>query len=183
MSYARATPMIDPQEPETFVPAEGNERRFRDALGAFATGVTVVTAPGLNGPGLNGALGITANSFSSLSLDPPLVLWSPARASRRFQAFAEAEHFAIHVLAADQHPLCRHFSRQGHDFDLPLIALNAQGVPVLPGCLAVFECAREAVHAGGDHAIIVGRVLAARHRPGAPLVFSGGAFGGFTPGG
>ena len=161
---------------DVFVPGPGTERRFRDALGAFATGVTVVTARSPAGP-----IGITANSFASLSLDPPLVLWSPARFSQRFPVFVEASHFAIHVLAEEQSDLGNHFARQGHDFGLPDVTINAQGVPILPGCLAVFECSREAVHEGGDHAIVVGRVLAARHRAGAPLVFSAGRFGRFNP--
>ncbi|HPD91750.1 MAG: flavin reductase family protein [Rhodobacter sp.] len=166
--------MTEPTEPADFVPDAANSRAFRDALGAFATGVTVVTAPGAQGP-----LGITANSFASVSLDPPLVLWSPARASRRFDDLVAAPHFAVHVLAAAQRDLAAHFSRHAQGFDLPGVAFSAQGVPVLPGCLAVFECAREAVHQGGDHAIVVGRVLAVRHRKGAPLVFHGGHFGGF----
>lgn len=174
MTLARAERMNEPTEPPIFVPGPGHERQFRDALGAFATGVTVITAPSPIGP-----LGITANSFASLSLTPPLVLWAPGKFSRRFGAFVAAEFFAIHVLGAEQAELGRHFARQGHDFDLPGVALNAQGVPVMPGCLAVFECAREAVHEGGDHAIVVGRVLAARHRRGEPLVFHGGDYGGF----
>lgn len=174
MTFVRTDGMSDPTEPPTFVPGPGRERAFRDALGAFATGVTVVTAQSPIGP-----LGITANSFASLSMNPPLVLWAPGRFSRRFDAFVEAGHFAIHVLGAEQVDLGRHFARQGHDFDLPGVTQNAQGVPVLPGCLAVFECAREAVHAGGDHAIVVGRVLAARSRAGVPLVFQGGNYGGF----
>lgn len=159
-----------------FVPGPGCERALRDALGRFATGVTVITAPGASGP-----VGITANSFTSLSLDPALVLWAPARASRRFDVFAAARHFAIHVLGAEQAALGRHFSRDGLDFDLPGVQQNAEGVPILPGCLAHFECRQEALHAGGDHAIVVGRVLRASLREGAPLVFSGGRYGGFSP--
>ncbi|MCA2010207.1 flavin reductase family protein [Pararhodobacter sp. CCB-MM2] len=166
--------MTDPIEPASFAPGPGNERPFRNALGAFATGVTVITAQSEIGP-----LGITANSFASLSMDPPLVLWSPGKFSRRFDTFVKAEHFAIHVLGAEQYELGAHFAKQGHDFDLPNVVENAQGVPVLPGCLAVFECAREAVHDAGDHAIVVGRVLAVRHRPGVPLVFHAGSYGGF----
>jgi flavin reductase (DIM6/NTAB) family NADH-FMN oxidoreductase RutF len=131
--------------------------------------------------GARGPLGITANSFASLSLDPPLVLWSPARASRRFEAFASAAHFAIHVLGAGQQALAAHFARQGHDFDLPGLMTSAQGVPILPGCLAVFECTHEALHAGGDHAIVVGRVRTVHHRPGAPLAFHAGQFADVTP--
>lgn len=148
-----------------FIPTPDSARAFRDALGAFATGVTVVTTDGPEGP-----LGITANSFASLSLDPPLVLWSPARSSRRFAAFAGAERFAIHVLAAGQTALAQHFTRTG---ELPADGLG----PVL----ARFDCARHAVHEGGDHAIVVGRVLRVWHAPGAPLVFHAGRFGGFAP--
>lgn len=161
---------------ETFDPADGNTRRFRDALGSFATGVCVVTT----GDGA-GRVGITANSFASLSLDPALVLWSPARASRRFTAFSTARHYAIHVLAADQFALARHFALDGMDFSLPGVTTSPEGVPILPGCLAWFECRQEAVHEGGDHALIVGRVLRAASRPGAPLVFSAGRYGGFSP--
>jgi flavin reductase (DIM6/NTAB) family NADH-FMN oxidoreductase RutF len=160
---------------DSFIPGPESERRFRDALGLFATGVTVVTAIGGRGP-----VGITANSFASLSLDPPLVLWAPARASRRFSAFAAARHYAIHVLGAEQFALGRHFAREGLDFDLPGVALNAEGVPILTECLARFECRRRAVHDGGDHAIVVGEVLRAATRAGAPLVFSAGRYGRFA---
>lgn len=177
MSFARAQRIEDPTPPYSFVPGPGTERLFRDALGAFATGVTVVTARGPLGP-----LGMTANSFTSLSIDPPLVLWAPARASKRFDALAGANRFSIHVLEAGQRDLALHFARQGHDFKLSGLEETADGVPLIPGCLAVFDCAREAVHAGGDHAIVVGRVLAARHRLGQPLVFQSGRFGGFDAG-
>ena len=96
----------------SFTPDKDTERLFRNTLGRFATGVTVITTMTDQGP-----LGITANSFASVSLDPPLVLWSPAKASRRFPAFAEAEHYAIHVLSEEQIDLCRRFSRDGFDFD------------------------------------------------------------------
>lgn len=163
---------------EVFDPAQaGMERAFRDALGQFATGVTVVTATTPAGP-----LGITANSFASLSLDPPLVLWSPARASRRFAPMVAAQHYAIHVLGQDQMDLCRHFARNGLDFALPGVEINAEGVPLLPGCLARFECRQSTVHEGGDHAIIVGTVVRAVFQEGAPLVFSAGQYGGFSAG-
>ncbi|MFN3954507.1 MAG: flavin reductase family protein [Pararhodobacter sp.] len=163
-------------EAETFIPSPSNQRRLRDALGRFATGVTVVTARAGSG-----AVGITANSFASLSLDPPLVLWAPARASRRFAAFAGAAHFAVHVLGEDQFALGRHFALQGFDFDLAGIESSDEGVPLLPGCLARFECRHEALHEGGDHALVVGRVCRVSFRKGAPLIFSGGRYGGFAP--
>ena len=159
----------------SFTPSKDTEREFRDALGRFATGVTVVTCATEQGP-----LGITANSFASVSLDPPLVLWSPARASRRFPAYEAAERYAIHILGDDQIDLCRRFSRDGFDFDGLDWAHDADGVPLIDGCLARFDCARTAAHDGGDHLIVVGRVLEAEHREGAPLLFASGSYGRFT---
>ena len=163
-------------EAETFVPGPDRLRALRSALGRFATGVTVVTTQSADGP-----VGITANSFSSLSLDPPLVIWSPARGSRRFPVFAEAAVFSIHVLGAAQGDLAARFVRDGRDFAGLDAHPNAEGVPILPGCLARFDCRREVVHDGGDHALIVGRVLRAAVDDGAPLVFSAGRYGSFTP--
>jgi flavin reductase (DIM6/NTAB) family NADH-FMN oxidoreductase RutF len=156
-------------------PGPETARAFRDALGRFATGVTVVTCQSEIGP-----LGITANSFASVSIDPPLILWSPARASRRFPAFAAAEHFAIHVLGEEQEALCRRFSREGTDFDGLDWHEGAARTPLIAGCLARYECETVARHEGGDHLIVVAKVTRADWRPGAPLVFSGGGYGRFT---
>lgn len=150
-------------------------RALRDAFGRFATGVTVITTLGPEGP-----VGFVANSFSSLSLDPPLVLWSPARASRRFPVFAEARHFAIHILAEDQADWITRFSRPGDAFVGLHTGLTEERIPTLPGALARFDCASHATHDGGDHAILVGRVLRITLRDGAPLVFSQGSYGGFA---
>ncbi len=158
-----------------FIPGPETARHLRDAMGRFATGVTVITTRGADGP-----VGITANSFASLSLDPPLVLWAPGKFSRRFAYFVDAAHFAIHVLGADQAALGRHFARKGFDFDLPGVTESDAGTPLLQGCLARFYCALEASHDAGDHAIVVGRVLHASLRAGDPLVFSQGRFGGFS---
>lgn len=159
-----------------FTPGPATGAAFRTALGRFATGITVVTTHGPDGP-----VGITANSFASVSLDPPLVLWSPARRSSRFAVFAAATHYAIHVLAADQDDLCRRFTRPGADFDIPGISFGAHQVPLLPGCLARFECERAAVHDGGDHVVILGHVLRAAEREGEPLIFASGRYGRFDP--
>ena len=142
---------------------------LRQALGQFATGVTVVTIPGPQG--------FTANSFASVSLDPPLVLWSPARSSSRFPAFSTAPHFAIHVLAEDQFGLSRRFVRGGEGFEGLKHEVSDQGVPLLGGALARFECVQEATHEGGDHLIVVGRVVRFAVTPGAPLVFAQGGYG------
>jgi flavin reductase (DIM6/NTAB) family NADH-FMN oxidoreductase RutF len=136
--------------------------------------VTVVTAEGPAGP-----VGITANSFASVSLDPPLVLWSPGRASGRFPVFSAAGRFAIHILSEEQMALALHFVRNGQPPEGLSWAEGSGGMPVLPDCLARFDCALHAAHDGGDHLIVVGRVLHAVVREGTPLVFLGGAYGGF----
>ena len=164
------------QDMTRFIPGPETARDFRDALGCFATGVTIVTCRDAG----DRPLGITANSFASLSLDPPLVLWSPARSSRRFAAFEAAGHYAIHVLSDAQFDLCRQFALDGHDFSGLDWHENEAGVPLIGNSLACFECTRHAIHDGGDHAIIVGRVTAAARNDHAPLVFAKGSYGRFT---
>ena len=158
-----------------FVPSPATVRDFRAALSRFATGVTVVTCQSEMGP-----LGMTVNSFASVSLDPPLVLWSPAKASSRYQAFVNAPHFVVHVLGNDQEAVCQQFAKDGLNFSGLDVTEAEGGAPLVQGCLAHFECARDAIHDAGDHSIIVGRVKAAAARDGKPLVFAGGAFGGFS---
>lgn len=158
-----------------FIPEADNHRAYRNALGSFTTGVTVVTAMTADGP-----IGMTVNSFASVSLDPPLVLWSPAKSSSRYDAFTGARHFAIHVLSADQDHLSAAFTRGGSGFDGIDVRFNDEGVPVLPGTLARFECVEQAQHDAGDHTIIIGKVLRVAHRQGEPLCFSGGRFGRFA---
>ena len=161
----------------SFKPDAAQARALRDALGRFATGVTVVSIDTLEGP-----MGFTANSFASVSLDPPLVLWSPAKSSMRYPYYAAARHYAIHVLGAEQVDLSRRFLRGGAGFDGLAHDINPEGVPVIPGTLARFDCVQQATHEGGDHLIVVGRVIRAALRPGGPLVFSQGAYGRFEPG-
>jgi flavin reductase (DIM6/NTAB) family NADH-FMN oxidoreductase RutF len=153
-----------------FTPAT-DARAFRTALGSFATGVTVITTATAEGP-----MGITANSFASVSLDPPLVLWSPAKASSRFAFFAETDHFAIHVLGHEQRWISDAFSRARDAFHGLDWTTNAQGTPVIDGTLARFTCETVARHDAGDHMIVVARVSEAARRDGAPLVFQGGRF-------
>lgn len=159
----------------TFQP-EADPRAFRDALGEFATGVTVITMRTEDGQ----MVGITANSFASVSLDPALVLWSPAKSSRRHDVFAQAAHFAIHVLGADQGDVASGFVREANAFgDLTWVD-NAHRVPLIEGCVARFECTQFQVVDAGDHTIILGQVTACAHQPGAPLVFHQGQFGGLA---
>jgi flavin reductase (DIM6/NTAB) family NADH-FMN oxidoreductase RutF len=159
---------------QEFTPRPDTSRDLRDALGRFATGVTVVTARSAAGP-----VGITANSFTSLSLDPPLVLWCPARRSTRFAAFVEAPGYSIHVLSADQRALALRFARSANDFSDQDGSTSPEGNPVLAGCLARFDCVAHAAHEGGDHAILVGEVRRVITRAGTPLIFWGGRYGDF----
>lgn len=158
--------------------AVADTRALRDALGRFATGVTIVTTRTTQGA----PVGLTANSFASVSLDPPLVLWSAARSSMRHQHFAAAQCFAIHVLCDAQEALARHFTRDGLDFDGIDWSPSADGTPLLNHVLARFECVTEATHEGGDHTIIIGRVTRFMQDPQArPLLFSGGRFARIAP--
>lgn len=159
---------------KSFIPGPETARAYRDALGCFGTGVTVVTTASEIGP-----LAMTVNSFTSVSLDPPLLLWCPARGSLRHDAFASAKEYVVHVMAEDQQDLALRFARSGDDFDDVDWSPNAAGHPMLPGCLARFECAAHARHDGGDHSILVGRVLRAASRPGKGLMFKRGQYGGF----
>ncbi len=161
-----------------FVPDDTMAQNLRRAFGHYGTGVTVVTMQTEDGP-----LGITANSFTSVSLDPPLVLWSPARASLRHDAFVAASHFCIHVLGADQQALADHFAGKGHGFDAFDWFEGPLGTPTLRGCLASFHCETHAVHPAGDHSLILGHVRHAAERtgPGAGLIFHQGLYGQFAP--
>ena len=144
---------------------------FRRALGCFATGVTIVTCRDGTIP-----KGIIANSFSSVSLTPPLVLWSAAKASRRYDAFVTAQVFSIHILAQDQTHLCDAFAQSETPFGELDWHLDARGVPVLSTCLARFDCQLQAQYDGGDHTILLGHVKHYQANAGAPLVFSQGAY-------
>ena len=149
-----------------------DQRAFRRCLGQFPTGVTVITTVWQGKP-----VGVTASSFSSLSLDPPLVLWSIALASRSCSAFRHSEHFAINILKADQIDLSQRFSTPAVDkFKDVEWQPGCLGSPALPGVLALIECATETVLAGGDHIILVGRVKRYARFPGSPLLYAQGRY-------
>ncbi|MBT9507306.1 flavin reductase family protein [Rhodoferax sp.] len=147
---------------------------FRAALGMFATGVTIVTARTAEGE----LIGLTANSFNSVSLDPPLVLWSLARAAASMPAFSTGSHYAINVLGADQHDLAKRFAAKGLDrFADVAFVEGVGGAPLLSGAAASFECFNRSRYEEGDHVIFVGEVERCSHRLGAsPLLFHGGKF-------
>lgn len=149
-------------------------KSLRNALGAFATGVTIVTTRRSDGADV----GLTANSFSSVSLDPPMVLWSLGKTSSSIESFRAASHFAVHILAADQDALSSQFASKGTDRFAGLeLGRGRDDIPLLRECAARFECRTAFQYEGGDHVIFVGEVLDFTHSDRPPLVFHGGRYG------
>ena len=149
-------------------------RDFRDALGRFATGVCVITfAPEDGKP-----FGMTINSFASVSLEPPLVLWSLQKNSDVFDEIVNAKRYAVNVLSQEQRPMSDQYAKKSdHDLSPEHFSIGKTGSPLLKGSLVTFECETEAVHDGGDHVIIVGRVLEMDSNPnGEPLLFVSGKY-------
>jgi 3-hydroxy-9,10-secoandrosta-1,3,5(10)-triene-9,17-dione monooxygenase reductase component len=147
--------------------------RLRDAMGNFITGVTVITCSDSAG----NPVGLTANSFSSVSLDPPLCLWSIAKTSKSFPAFNAASHFAVHVLHSGQEKLSRLFSSKVTDrFSELDYELGAGNTPLLKDYSARFECSVNSRYAGGDHLIMVGRILSLDTLGKEPLGFFKGQY-------
>lgn len=148
-------------------------KAFRQALGCFATGVTIVTTRGSGGE----PVGLTVNSFNSVSLEPPLVLWSLAKTSRHLPHFTGNGHWAVHILAADQEALSNRFARAGDDKFSGLAVHRGLGeAPLLDGCAARLQCQTYACHEGGDHVIFIGEVKHFERSERAPLVFHSGAY-------
>jgi 3-hydroxy-9,10-secoandrosta-1,3,5(10)-triene-9,17-dione monooxygenase reductase component len=146
-----------------------DQRAFRDALGAFATGVTVVTTSDTNGE----AFALTVNSFTSVSLDPPLVLWCVNRAHGHiYDVFAGASHYAVHVLRRDQEELSRQcIVKNGGRMPAGAHETGIAGLPLFAEYCARFQCRVENRYEGGDHLILVGRVLDIDQRSVPPLIF------------
>ena len=146
---------------------------FRQALGQFATGVCLVT---VDDPEL-GPLATTVNSFSSVSLNPPLVLWSIQNSSDHLAVYTECQYFGISVLSSEQGALSSQYAqRGGHSVQAEHFTTGPQGEPKLIDALAHFTCAAYAVHPGGDHQIIVGEVLQFESGEAAPLIFYSGGY-------
>lgn len=157
-----------------------DQRAFRDTLGCFATGVCIASVTCADGK----PLGLTVNSFTSVSLDPPLVLFCLDNRSESLPVFTSAAGFALAILAADQQPLSDTFARVPHAarWEGVQTATGRGGAPLIAGALAVLDCTRHAVHEAGDHTILVGRVLAFDSRPGAPLLYYRGGYAALNDG-
>ncbi len=166
--------MLLPTHPPQARTPSFSHAEFRASLAMFATGVTIVTARTPAGQ----LIGLTANSFNSVSLKPPLVLWSLSQAASSMAAFSEGSHYAINILAADQKELAERFAskREGR-WQGVAFTDGAAGAPLLDGAAASFECFNRSRYLEGDHVIFVGEVERCNHREGAaPLLFHGGKF-------
>lgn len=162
-----------PSDPQLAAGEAFDAAGFRRALGSFATGVTIITTRADDGQ----PLGLTVNSFNSVSLDPPLVLWSLANNSRNLEAFRRAEHWAVHVLATQQEALSGRFARASEDKFAGIDLDEGIGAtPLLRDCTARFQCKTMFQYEGGDHVIFVGEVLSYDFTESAPLVFHGGRY-------
>jgi flavin reductase (DIM6/NTAB) family NADH-FMN oxidoreductase RutF len=164
-----------PSAPRRAAPPTGafTERQFRDALAQFATGVTVIAARRPDGR----YAGFTANSFNSVSLAPPLVVWSLGARAESLAAYENARRYVINVLAHDQVELARRFSRPHVDrFEGVSFRLGAADAPLIEGCIAWFECRHHAIHRAGDHMLFIGEVETCERRNGSGLVFHHGRY-------
>lgn len=168
------TPLADaaPPHADAYAEVRVSERSLREALGQFVTGVTVVTAMDAQGA----PVGLTVSSFNSVSLSPPLVLWSLGCASRALAAFQACSHYAVNVLAASQLPWALQFAARDVDrFAGVATTTGHTGVPLISGTLATFECINRSQYPAGDHIIFVGEVVACQHHSqAAPLLYHRG---------
>jgi 3-hydroxy-9,10-secoandrosta-1,3,5(10)-triene-9,17-dione monooxygenase reductase component len=150
-----------------------DQARFREVLGHFATGVTIVTACEEGVP-----VGFSCQSFSALSLDPPMVLLAPAKSSTSWPRIAEAGAFCVNILADDQEAICLNFAVSGGDKFVGVEwTAGTTGAPVIAGALASIECTLGAIYEGGDHELVTGHVVAMEIGEGSPLLFYRGGFG------
>jgi flavin reductase (DIM6/NTAB) family NADH-FMN oxidoreductase RutF len=154
--------------------ANFDQRELRNALGRFATGITIITTLGVDGK----AEGLTANSFSAVSLEPPLVLWCMLKNSPSLAVFEGCTHFAINILRSNQRALSHHFATPATDKFIDIEwSEGLGGAPLLSNCLAQFECRHETHQEGGDHLIFIGHSERFHYADGQPLLFNAGRYG------
>ncbi len=153
-----------------------DQARFREVLGHFATGITIVTASEDGVP-----VGFSCQSFAALSLDPPMVILAPAKSSTSWPRIAEAGAFAVNILAEHQEAICLNFAVSGGDkFDGVAWTAGTTGAPLIKGSLATIECTLGAIYEGGDHELVTGHVVAMEVGSGSPLIFYRSGFGRFV---
>ena len=153
-----------------------DQARFREVLGHFATGITIVTASEEGEP-----VGFSCQSFAALSLDPPMVILAPAKSSTSWPRIAEAGAFAVNILAEHQEAICLNFAVSGGDkFDGVAWTAGTTGAPLIKGSLATIECTLGAIYEGGDHELVTGHVVAMEVGSGSPLLFYRSGFGRFV---
>jgi flavin reductase (DIM6/NTAB) family NADH-FMN oxidoreductase RutF len=161
------TPQQNPVEAVSFEQLDSTQQ-FKLAMSQFATGITVMSALDANGR----PVGMTANSFNSVSLNPALVLWSLAKKSSHFNAFEQSTHYGVSVLSAQQEAISQRFSTfKGDRFEGVEISQGSTGVPFIANSLAQFECKTRSVYDEGDHVILVGEVIHCQIAPGAALIY------------
>jgi flavin reductase (DIM6/NTAB) family NADH-FMN oxidoreductase RutF len=164
--------------PAHMAPPPFSERHFRDAMAQYATGVTVICA----GDRFGRYVGFTANSFSSVSLDPPLIVWNLSQRGATLATIRSARRYTVNVLAHDQIDLARRFSRPHADrFAGVPYRIGAAGAPLIVGCIAWFECRHYARHRAGDHMLFIGQVERCERRNGIGLVFHHGGYATTRP--
>ena len=160
-------------KPSPESPPAMDAKAYRRTLGCFATGVTIITTRRASGENV----GLTVNSFNSVSLDPPLVLWSLSLYAQSLPAFQEASHFAVNILAADQVQLSQRFATSvPNKFEGVDVTYGAGGVPMIEGCAAYLQCRQEYRHYGGDHIIFIGSVVEHIRTEREPLIFCKGEY-------
>jgi 3-hydroxy-9,10-secoandrosta-1,3,5(10)-triene-9,17-dione monooxygenase reductase component len=153
-----------------------DQARFREVLGHFATGVTIVTASEEAGP-----VGFSCQSFAALSLDPPMVILAPAKTSTSWPRIAQAGSFCVNILSDDQVDVCRAFAVSGGDKFVGVEwTPGVTGAPKITGSLAIIECTLGTIHDGGDHELVTGHVVALETGEGSPLLFYRSGFGHFV---
>lgn len=175
-------PYHHPNDPDNELSSDNSSidpRDFRNALSTFATGVTIITAAAADGK----PVGLTCNSFASVSLNPPLVLWSLVAFSPSMGVFQNASHFAVNILGASQRDLAMQFAKPAEDKFAGVTWTRGLGeAPLLADTVASFQCRTAARYYGGDHVIFLGAVEAYAYNQAEPLLFARGGFGQFTPG-
>ena len=168
---------LTPASTEATLTPSFSKAEFRQALGMFATGVTIISARAPDGS----LVGLTANSFNSVSLDPPLILWSLGLKARSLEQFKGCEYYAVNVLTAHQTDLAMNFSRSdGNRFEGVDYDLGFGGTPIIKGSLATFECSNRSQYEEGDHIIFVGHVQRVTATKGQALIYQDGRFAGIA---